>query len=335
MKIVNIPIEPLEERYSIQWDKWFRNEFNKACIDTETVYGDTAITGVKHGSFLDVIETNFYKTSQLMKIMEIITHYDDKDPLILFFHDLWFPGLINIAYIRDGLGLKNLKICGCLHAGSYDEYDFLYKSGMNCWARWFESGICAIVDKIFVATQFHKAMIMENRLVPDDHSITVTGFPIYDEFSKPMCKTNLIIFPHRLDDEKLPVLFDEFSQYSEFKTRFKWLKTKEFCKTKQEFYEVLNKACIAISFAKQETWGIAMQEAVLCGCFPIVPNRLSYTEMYGDCFKYDDLNQAKMMIINLTMNPPFDELKTLQQSILKKGAAAIPSMIREIKKLVK
>ena len=27
MKLINIPIEPLEERYSVQWDKWFAEAF--------------------------------------------------------------------------------------------------------------------------------------------------------------------------------------------------------------------------------------------------------------------------------------------------------------------
>jgi hypothetical protein len=331
MKIINIPIEPLEERYSVQWDKWFFNEFQKRSINFETVYGDTTITGVQHGSFLDVIETNLYKTSQLTKILDIVAHYDDKEPMVLFFHDLWFPGLINIAYMRDGLGLKNLKICGCLHAGSYDEYDFLNKTGMTVWAEHFENSIFQIVDKVFVATEYHKNLLMHNReAIP-----TVTGFPIYDEFSKP-CKNNIIVFPHRLDEEKLPVLFDEFSNTHEKNLQaFQWKKTKDVCKTKQEYYDLLNKSFIAISFARQETWGIAMQEAVICGCYPIVPDRLSYMEMYHSDFIYEDLDEAKAMIWNFSNNPPKESLQKTRDTILKHGAAAIPRMIKEMKGMVK
>jgi glycosyltransferase involved in cell wall biosynthesis len=334
MKIINIPIEPLEERYSGQWNTWFIQGFAKSNICFETIYGDTCINEIKHGSFLDVIETNLYKTSQLGKILTYISTMKPDDSVVLFFHDLWFPGLINIAYMRDGLGLKNLKICGCLHAGSYDEYDFLSKT-MGQWTEDFENSMLNIVDKIFVATQFHKDLLYHQRNV-SANKIMVTGFPIYDDFrdqdNLPPCRENIIVFPHRLDDEKLPVLFDEFAEDPKMK-RFKWLKTKEVCKTKNEYYELLSKSKFAISFARQETWGIAMQEAIICGCIPIVPNRLSYPEMYDQDFIYDELDEAKRIIAQFEINPPAFNLQQTRNRILKNGARAIPRMIEQMKKL--
>src|SRR5512138_1159671 len=131
IKVLNIPIEPLEERYSTQWDKWFRVEFLKANIQFETAYGEKTSGKIGRGSFLDVTETNLYKTSQLQKVINIIANHDYRDPLVVFFHDLWNPALTTLAYIRDGLGLKNLYIVGCLHAGSYDPYDFLNRQQMT------------------------------------------------------------------------------------------------------------------------------------------------------------------------------------------------------------
>ena len=37
----------------------------------------------------------------------------------------------------------------------------------------------------------------------------------------------------------------------------------------------------------QETLGISPYEGVLVGAMPLVPDRLSYTEMYDDMWKYD------------------------------------------------
>lgn len=48
---------------------------------------------------------------------------------------------------------------------------------------------------------------------------------------------------------------------------------------------MLQRARFAISFADQETLGISMYEAACAGACPIVPNRLSYTEMYNFTFK--------------------------------------------------
>ena len=36
----------------------------------------------------------------------------------------------------------------------------------------------------------------------------------------------------------------------------------------------------------QETYGISMIEGLICGAMPMVPDRLSYTEMYDAPFKY-------------------------------------------------
>jgi hypothetical protein len=37
----------------------------------------------------------------------------------------------------------------------------------------------------------------------------------------------------------------------------------------------------------QETLGISPYEGILVGAMPLVPDRLSYTEMYDDMWKYD------------------------------------------------
>jgi len=103
MLVFNIPIEPIESRYSIQWDTWFKNAFNLEFDEVYTVYGEKTSGVIQQGSFLDVIETNEYKTSQLQKIIKMLKLLPKEKEIILFFHDLWYPGICNLAYIRDGL----------------------------------------------------------------------------------------------------------------------------------------------------------------------------------------------------------------------------------------
>ena len=57
--------------------------------------------------------------------------------------------------------------------------------------------------------------------------------------------------------------------------------------TKDQYHNLLGTARFAVSFAEQETLGISMYEAACAGAVPIVPNRLSYVEMYFDGFKTD------------------------------------------------
>ncbi len=332
MIIVNIPIEPLEERYSIQWDKWFTDAFLESGISFHTIRGTCAGTEIIHGSFLDVLETNVYKATQAATVMAFLRTVPQNENIVLFFHDLWNPSLTNFAYIRDGLGLKNLKICGCLHAGAYDQYDFLHKKGMNKWAAQIEfSWFGTIVDKIFVATNYHKQLLHIMRGVNPD-KIVVTGFPLYPDFV-PKDDTvgceNLIVFPHRLDSEKQPELFARLAQEPDLK-RWHFVRTKDLALTKKEYYTILSQAEFAVSFALQETWGIAMQEATLCGAVPLVPNRLSYPELYLPDFIYSDY-------ANLIHKISYEKIDLLcllhsqQRQIVERGERAIPSMIREMK----
>lgn len=339
--ILNVPIEPLEERYSTQWDKWFQDAFDAPDVPLgyRTIYGEKTSGKINSGSFLDVIETNLYKNSQLQKILKYLKTYDDSYKLVIFFHDLWFPGLEMIAYIRDGLGLKNLRICGCLHAGSYDQFDFLNKQGMTKWARWIESAwFDVIVDKIFVATEYHKDLVSDKRGVARD-KIVVTGFPIYDDFQKVKMPTldlelnPIILFPHRLDSEKNPQLFDDLQEFFPIECIF--IKTKDYATNKEHYYRLLQRGDIAVSFADQETWGIAMQEALICGCFIVCPNRLSYKEMYHEKFLYNSFEQCVNLIDDILTYPEtFEEERNEDRiKLLWNGKEAIPNMIKEMQKL--
>lgn len=284
--LLNIPIEPLEERYSKQWDNWFRQELEGTFAHVETIYGQESSGIIKTGSFLDVFETNQYKASQLQQIINHIEQNPDFR-YIIFFHDLWFPGLESLAYIRDGADV-DIKITGCLHAGSYDPNDFLSRRLMGVWAEPLENSWFQIIDMIFVATKFHKKLLTDNRCVNPD-KIQVTGFPLYDDFSYTTPKENIVVFPHRLDDEKQPKLFDKLADALK-NTGWQFIKSKDICRNKKEYYDLLSRSKIAVSFALQETWGIAMQEAVYFLNIPICPASLSYPELYPHEFLYDPDN---------------------------------------------
>jgi len=351
MKIINVPIESLEERYSKQWNEWFPNYFNRSGIEWINVYPQTLTDKITEGSFLDVCGTNYFKAGQLQILTKMIFDNLIVDGDIIFFHDLWFPGIEMLQYIRQGKKV-NFKICGIIHAGTYDQYDFLSKSGMEYWGKPLEESWFSFIDKIFVATNFHKELLLKTRNVLEN-KIVVTGLPIFPQKGYCVLPTNLkkekiVVFPHRLDSEKNPDLFDVVE--SIVRTHFpdwRFVKTKEVTKNKDQYYNLLNRSSIAVSLADQETWGIAQQEAVFAGCYPVVPNRLSYKEMYSGYFQYNWSSGFKLEIVqnasNLILrtiedltraddNLYFSFLKN-QNSLKQKGIEAIPNMIKEMEKL--
>lgn len=326
-----LPIEPIEERYSAQWMKWFDAVFKITGVPYKTVRGKRLTDRIETGSFLDVYDTHYWKMRQIEELTAMFYNKEIKDGDWIFVGDLWFPGLEALAYIRDASGIK-FKIAGCLHAGSYDEHDRLHVWGTDPWASYFENCLFELADLIFVATYFHKDLVQTFRYV-DENKVVVTGFPIYDNWTMPTkAKKNIVVFPHRLDPEKQPDQFDMLALAAPMPPDWLFYKTKDStCATKRDYYDILNVSKIAVSFALQETWGIAMQEAVISRCYPVVPNRLSYVEMYPDMFRYDSFPEAQDLVVEFaekgTDAKYIFELETLRQKFLIDGGKAIYNML--------
>jgi glycosyltransferase involved in cell wall biosynthesis len=74
-----------------------------------------------------------------------------------------------------------------------------------------------------------------------------------------------------------------------------------YVKSRQEYIKLLCKADIVVSTALHEFYGISVIEAVRAGCVPVLPNRLSYPELFPAKYLYND-----------------EELKTKLEILLKK-----------------
>lgn len=292
MNLIHAPIELLEERYSQQWFHWFDAEFKRFKINALHVLPPSGLQAeIKTGEFLDVIGTLEFKSEQLRWICSLFRNGQIKKDTVFLIADSWFPGIEMLAYLRDALKIP-FKIVGIFHAGTWDEHDFITKVGMRSWGNHCELAWFNILDAICVATQFHKDLILKS--VPPytfkdvlERKIRVTGLPIYPDFVKPLHKENIVVFPHRLAEEKNPQLFDQLKNaMSKDFCDWTFIKTKAVTNSKSAYYDILNRAKIAVSFADQETFGISMLESVLCGCVPVVPNKLSYKELYPSEFKY-------------------------------------------------
>ena len=337
MKIYLVPIEPFVQRYTKDWIAWFTDYFTNEKIDHTVVHGVKLVEGINRGSFLDITSTNYYKAIQLSQICEFIHNDYVENCDVFLFLDLWFPGLEMLSYMRDGLGLK-FRIYGCLHAVTYDPHDFTAQRGMEKWGRSLEESWFELVDGVFVATEFHKELLCGAREI-DMRKIHVTGFPIFPYFSSEeivLKNTKKVVFPHRLDPEKNPQDFDHLREVvQKHLPNVNFIKTMELWEgDKAEYYRLLKESSVAVSFADQETWGIAMQEAVFAGCYPLVPDRLSYRELYDSKFRFNTMDEAIGKVIQL-LAPSDTYLSAYIDNharLKKRGEYAIPNIMDVIER---
>ena len=348
-KLVMLPLERLEQRYTIEWYKWF----DKYMKPYATIDGEMLTDKIEDGAFLDICGTNYFKATQIADTVSFIRdHKNDQDKMkdfIFFTTDVWHCGIESLAYIRDGLGLK-FKIAGCLHAGTYDKFDFITSKGMGYWGKDYENSLFRIFDYVFVATEWHKRQLIHSRDV-EPNKVHVTGFPIYYEGPKftydggwdhpcSMEKENIVVLPNRLTIDKNPQLF-EFVRDNEFccPSLKDWKFVTTFSTdgtfmTKAEYWEMLHKSKIMISFADHENWGIAVQEALFAGCFVILPNKLSYVELYNPIIRYNcamDLSAIVYHVVEACNNKhhPLHKLRERDRDYaLQRGREAIPNMIK-------
>lgn len=281
MTLYIVSLEPLETRYTAQWKKWFSEEFSNS-ID---ISGDTLSELSNSKNFLDPSQTNIWKSEQIIKISKMFKDNQIKSRDKFLFLDAWHYGIIAVKYMSKLLDI-DVKIFGLWHAGSYDDWDLLGTSGLFQYFSSFEKSLFSCLDKSFVATEFHKEMIL--RKYPKADNIIVTGFPYKFEHLdsyKDIKKENIIIFPHRLSDEKRPNLLKEIESEIQ-KLGYRIVFCQENKLSKDEYHRILASSKFCFSASLQETWGIGTFEGLYLNVVPIIPDALSYHEMYNDEFKY-------------------------------------------------
>lgn len=292
MTVWLMPMEPIEQRYSIQWLQYFSEVFKANNIDYRIVFGDCIKSNLVSKFFLDPVNTNIWKLTQLSNLLKRYDQIQDND--IIFFTDLWNPGLEVLPYVKALLN-KSIRIMGYLHAGSYDNWDLTNQSGMTSWAKGLEESWLSCCEKIFVATNFHKELVASQRLVPRT-SIKVVGFPLdinslsskYSNYTK----ENYIVFTGRKSVEK------GYQKVLKLKEKNNIIVTLDQERTKEQYYELLGKSKVVIAPSEQETFGIGVVEGMALGCIPVVPDKLAFQETVPSNWRYDPLQDNIQEYIN-------------------------------------
>jgi len=300
-----VDLEAVETRYTGEWKSHLPALLRKKGHHVEIISGPTDIpTATTPGAFLNFGGTNIYKASQVEQMGRLFCdgriHAGDH----FIFTDAWHPGIINLKYMSELLQIP-VTIHALWHAGSYDPQDFLGRLIGNAgWVRHAEKSFFAAIDHNYFATQFHIDMFDANLLNDgmaenpwryedmqeyiSSKKIVRSGWPMEympDTLSmyKNMSKRDLILFPHRIAPEKQVEIFRDLKEQL---PQYEFVVCQDQQLSKNEYHNLLGESKLVFSANLQETLGISWYEGAVVDAIPMVPDRLSYSEMALDEFKY-------------------------------------------------
>ena len=307
MTIYLVDLEAVETRYTAQWKSHVPKIIQGQGHQVQVISGPEDIPrATTPGAFLNFGGTNIYKSRQVEEIARLFTAGTIMAGDHFVFYDAWHPGIINLKYMSSLLNIP-VKIHALWHAGSYDPQDFLGRLIGNApWVRHSEKAFFEAIDFNYFATDFHIEMFVRNLLnnglnenpwLDEDlddalkgrwAGIVRSGWPM--EYMaetlapyKGRRKRDLILFPHRIAPEKQIEIFWDLRLIL---PQYEFVVCQEQPLTKGQYHTLLGEAKIVFSANLQETLGISCYEGALVDAIPMVPDRLSYTEMYYEGFKY-------------------------------------------------
>ena len=297
-RIFLIDLEAVETRYTGQWKTHVPELLRKAGHDVQIISGPTDIpSATTPGAFLNFGGTNIYKSAQVEQMGRLFCSGSVRPGDHFLFTDAWHPGIINLKYMSELLQIP-VTIHALWHAGSYDPQDFLGRLiGNDPWVRHAERSFFHAIDHNYFATEFHidlfaKTFGDSNPYWGDYQQktgkIVRTGWPmeymrdVLLEY-KGMEKRNLILFPHRIAPEKQVEIFRDLKEQL---PQYEFVVCQDQQLTKNEYHNLLGESKLVFSANLQETLGISWYEGAVVDAIPMMPDRLSYSEMALDEFKY-------------------------------------------------
>ncbi len=312
MNIFIMALEPLDTRYTGQWFDGIptllreQAELQGKTVNIVNIAGEQTSTTTTKGAFLNFTATNIWKNTQVNTLAQMFSNGEVKAGDKILFTDAWHSGILQVKYMSELTDIP-VEIHSMWHAGSYDPQDFLgRKIKDKRWTYSAERAYFHASDVNYFATEFHRDLLLrvlfgqyrqedmpegvmcEERDPELLAKCVISGQPhnalvkALEPFAG-LPKRDLVLFPHRVAPEKQPEIFRDLSEQM---PDVEFVICQEKNLTKDEYHRMLGEAKVIFSANLQETLGISAMEGILVDTIPMLPDRLSYSEMYLDSYKY-------------------------------------------------
>lgn len=306
-KLWYLPLEPYEERYTLQLQTWNETRFIERGLNFESIMGKKLNDDkeIKTGNVLDAHGRCYWATTQIAELVKRMEAGDVTGEDVIFSEDLFHPGYVSLPYILEQLPeSKRPKIFTRNLAQSIDPDDFVFP--WREWMRPFEEIVDRTADGILMANTemgWHMRVGMLNT-----SSLYVTGLP-FDSREvlnrlgrelKPLNqRTNRVAFCSRWDKEKQPWFYmdliesyiennpDSYPEFCiltgsktlrsnvpEYVERARKLEEKSYLKiyeglSKDQYYDLLADSRVHFTCNLQEWVGNTVNEASTFGVLPL------------------------------------------------------------------
>ena len=140
-KLIYMPLEPYQERYTLQLTEWTKRVFDRRGINYAIVPGQTldSSQSIVTGQVLDAHGRSYFSMSQMMNLVQMMKNGEVTGDDAILFEDMFAPGIESLPYIINQIPshLRPKIFVRCL-AQTIDPDDFVHVWGMEKWMASYE-----------------------------------------------------------------------------------------------------------------------------------------------------------------------------------------------------
>jgi hypothetical protein len=319
-KLFYMGLESYEARYTLQLQDWNERVFQSRDLKYQLVEGQTLDNSkqIVTGSVLDAHGRTFYSMTQMAELIRMMQQGDVTSEDVIFFEDMYTPGIESLAYIMDQVEdkYKPKVFVRCL-AQTVDPDDFVCREGMFNWMRKFEEMCAEFVSGIIVANEEFAAHL---RIAGFSCPIYVSGLPFGKQEVSDRVAHNTpldqrkkrVVFAARWDDEKQPHFYmDLIEQFNAIYPNVEFCvctggpelkgnnleaieRAKKLAKSnhvrfkiyqnlkKDDYYKILADSCVLFNCALQDWTSNTVSEADTLGALTLFPAYRSFPEVFAN-----------------------------------------------------
>lgn len=180
-------------------------------------------------------------------------------------------------------GWKPLRLVGLIHGGSFIPGD--KRLAMHPWA---EATAFGALDRTIVPSEWHAEL--QKKAYPDTE-VTVARWPLPPNLINVLTdirrreyvpeRKRRLVFPHRELPEKGVDLFRELGLTRAPGWTYEYTKRNPDLVDQNRYYNYLLHSKAVFANATMETYGVAIEEAMVLGCCPVLNRHPVYEELYS------------------------------------------------------